>query len=122
SLNVNADGTILYTPNSGFVGTDQFTYEDRDVNGVSNVATVTITVAAQGTRTVTGSTVSTNENTPYVFQWSDFNICEPNSPALVVKVDPLDGCSMGQLEVQGWDCSWGDVTSCVLLSSTDVDA
>ncbi len=122
SLNVNADGTILYTPNSGFVGTDQFTYEDRDVNGVSNVATVTITVAAQGTLTVTGSTVSTNENTPYVFKWSDFNITEPSAPALYVKVEPLNNCSGGQLEVLGSDGCWSDVTSCVLLSSADVDA
>ena len=79
SLTVNPDGTITYTSNSGFVGTDQFTYQDQDANGVSNVATVTITVASQGSLTVTASTVSTNENTPYVFKWSDFNITEPNA-------------------------------------------
>ena len=122
SLSVNANGTILYTPNSGFIGTDQFTYQDQDANGVSNVATVTITVAVPGALTVIGSTVSTNENTPYVFKWSDFHITEANAPALYVKVRPLDGCSGGQLEVQGSDGCWSAVTSCVLLSSTDVDA
>ena len=122
SLTVNPDGTITYTPNSGFVGTDQFTYEDQDVNGVSNVATVTITVAAQGTLTVTGSTVSTNENTPYVFKWSDFNITEPNAPALYVDVEPLNGCSGGQLEVEGTDGCWSTVNSCVRLSEADVNA
>ena len=122
SLTVNPDGTITYTPNSGFVGTDQFTYEDQDANGVSNVATVTITVAAQGTLTVTGSTVSTNENTPYVFKWSDFDITEPNAPALYVDVEPLNGCSGGQLEVQGSDGCWNTVNSCVRLSEADVNA
>src|SRR6185437_9534302 len=34
TLTVNADGTIRYTPNSGFIGTDQFTYQDNDGNGL----------------------------------------------------------------------------------------
>jgi hypothetical protein len=43
----NADGTITYTPTSGFVGTDSFTYTVMDdLNVVSNVATVSITVNA----------------------------------------------------------------------------
>ena len=43
----NADGTITYTPNSGFVGSDSFTYTVMDdLNVVSNVATVAITVNA----------------------------------------------------------------------------
>jgi hypothetical protein len=42
---VNANGTVSYTPNAGFTGTDLFTYRVRDLNGVwSNVATVSIDV------------------------------------------------------------------------------
>ncbi|MBN1581056.1 MAG: tandem-95 repeat protein, partial [Anaerolineae bacterium] len=42
---VNADGTITYTPNAAFSGTDTFTYTVQDnVQVVSNVATVTVTV------------------------------------------------------------------------------
>jgi len=41
---VNADGTVTYTPNSGFTGSDVFTYRVKDANGFyTNVATVIIT-------------------------------------------------------------------------------
>ncbi|MCJ8273572.1 MAG: Ig-like domain-containing protein, partial [Psychrosphaera sp.] len=43
----NADGTITYAPTSGFVGSDSFTYTVMDdLNVVSNVATVAITINA----------------------------------------------------------------------------
>ena len=42
---VQADNTVLYTPNAGFAGTDSFTYQAQDARlGLSNVATVTVTV------------------------------------------------------------------------------
>jgi uncharacterized repeat protein (TIGR01451 family) len=41
---INADGTITYTPNSSFVGTDSFTYTICDPAGQCSTATVTITV------------------------------------------------------------------------------
>ena len=40
----NTDGSFTYTPNSGFTGTDSFTYKANDGLLDSNVATVTITV------------------------------------------------------------------------------
>lgn len=43
---LNADGTFTYTPNADFSGTDAFTYRVFDGTTYSNVATVTITVAA----------------------------------------------------------------------------
>jgi hypothetical protein len=44
SLTLNADGSLSYTPNSGFIGVDHFTYKDVQGSTVSNVATVTIDV------------------------------------------------------------------------------
>ena len=41
----NPDGSFLYTPTPGFVGTDSFTYKANDGYFDSNLATVTITVA-----------------------------------------------------------------------------
>lgn len=42
---VNADGTVTYTPNTGFSGMDTFTYTIKDDDGAeSNAATVTVTV------------------------------------------------------------------------------
>ncbi|MEM7528960.1 MAG: Ig-like domain-containing protein [Pseudomonadota bacterium] len=41
---VNDDGTITYTPNDGFTGTDTFTYDIEDLEGEASTATVTVTV------------------------------------------------------------------------------
>ena len=40
----NGDDTLLYTPNSGYVGTDSFTYTVSDNNGATDTATVSVTV------------------------------------------------------------------------------
>jgi len=45
SLTLNPDGSFTYIPNTGFSGTDSFTYLVRDPRGGSDTATVTITVA-----------------------------------------------------------------------------
>lgn len=44
NLTLNPDGSFSYTPNPGFVGTDQFTYVANDGLGSSTPATVTIQV------------------------------------------------------------------------------
>jgi len=46
SLTLNADGSFTYTPAANFNGTDSFTYKANDGTTNSNVATVTINVAA----------------------------------------------------------------------------
>jgi hypothetical protein len=46
TVNLAADGSFTYQPNSNFFGTDSFTYQVRDDQGaLSNVATVTLNVA-----------------------------------------------------------------------------
>ena len=42
----NGDGTVTYTPDPGFVGSDTFTYTANDATADSNTATVTVTVTA----------------------------------------------------------------------------
>jgi large repetitive protein len=47
SLNLNADGTFVYTPAADYFGNDTFTYQAQDAAGArSNTATVSITVTA----------------------------------------------------------------------------
>ena len=46
---VNADGTVTYTPNSGYSGSDSFTYTVVDADGDSAAATVAIDVIADST-------------------------------------------------------------------------
>ncbi len=47
-VNGNPDGTIDYTPNPGFSGTEIITYESCDANGICTEATITITVSDSG--------------------------------------------------------------------------
>ena len=48
---VNLDGTITYTPSTGYNGVDTFTYNVRDdLNALSNVATVTVTIISVNNR------------------------------------------------------------------------
>jgi VCBS repeat-containing protein len=46
TLTLNTDGTFTYTPNANFAGSDSFTYKASDGQLESNVAMVTINVAA----------------------------------------------------------------------------
>ena len=46
SLSLNADGSFTYTPDADFAGSDRFTYRAFGGGAASNLATVTINVAA----------------------------------------------------------------------------
>jgi len=46
SATLNGDNTVTYTPDSGFVGEDTFTYTIADTAGANDTATVTVTVQA----------------------------------------------------------------------------
>jgi VCBS repeat-containing protein len=46
SVSINEDGTLTYTPNANFYGTDAFTYTISDGKGGTNTATVNVTVTA----------------------------------------------------------------------------
>jgi lysophospholipase L1-like esterase len=49
----NGNGSVTYTPNGGFTGTDSFAYTVSDGQGaVSNAATVTVTVSAVSSEVV----------------------------------------------------------------------
>jgi hypothetical protein len=47
TLTLNSNGSLSYTPNAFFVGTDSFTYHANDGTVGSNIATVTIAVSYQ---------------------------------------------------------------------------
>ena len=58
--------SVTYTPNTGFSGTDSFTYKATDGQGVSsNIATVTVTVnAPPPSPTANNENIQTNSGTP----------------------------------------------------------
>ena len=66
-----SDGTFVYVPTRGFVGTDTFTYKDTDVaNGVSDPATVTINVVNVGGITVAPTAAATTNSLTETFTQS----------------------------------------------------
>ena len=65
SVTINADGTITYTPNRNFNGTDIITYTISDGQGGTSTATVTVIVAPVNDPPVAvNDTASTPEDTP----------------------------------------------------------
>ncbi|RZK73227.1 MAG: T9SS type B sorting domain-containing protein, partial [Pedobacter sp.] len=45
TVKINSDGTVTYTPNDGYTGTETFTYRIKDAYGnYTNIATVTVLV------------------------------------------------------------------------------
>jgi len=60
---INADGTVTYTPETGFAGTDAFTYTITDGRGGFDTATVIVTVrAANHPPVANGQSVTTAED------------------------------------------------------------
>ena len=65
---VNGDGTLTYTPDADYSGTDSFTYTVSDGNGGTDTATVTVTVnPVNDAPTATGDAVATSEDTAVTF-------------------------------------------------------
>ena len=63
SVVVNADGTVTYTPDQDFSGTDTFTYTIRDEDGETSTATVTVTVDDDGVPVAVDDSATTDEET-----------------------------------------------------------
>jgi parallel beta-helix repeat protein len=71
SLTFNNNGSFSYTPQSGFTGSDSFTYQASDGSALSNTATVNITV---------DPIQSTGE---FSFSQSNFNVNEDGGTATI---------------------------------------
>ena len=66
-LNLNADGSFDYTPNADFTGQDSFEYLAYNGSGISNIATVTLTISTVNNDPVAvNDSYQTAENTPLV--------------------------------------------------------
>ncbi|MEO1491120.1 MAG: tandem-95 repeat protein [Pseudomonadota bacterium] len=80
----NGDGTVTYTPDADFNGTDTFTYIVSDGNGGTDAATVTVTVdpVTDPTTLTAPASSSGTEDTPQVFSQANGN---------AITVDNVDG-------------------------------
>jgi hypothetical protein len=50
TVSINPDGTVSYTPGSGFTGSDSFNYTIADVAGLTSTASVSVKLVAEGTK------------------------------------------------------------------------
>ncbi len=74
---INTDGTILYTPNSGFVGKDTFTYTISDKSGKTSTANVAITVLTNAFSGVVTPDNPGAQISPSVSGGSNFTMLNP---------------------------------------------
>ncbi len=82
---------VTYTPNSGFIGADSFTYRATAPGGAQSApATVSITVAAPGAPTVSARSVTTAFNVPTVINLAP-NITGPVASVAVVAGSVTNG-------------------------------
>ncbi|NUQ63376.1 MAG: tandem-95 repeat protein, partial [Pirellulales bacterium] len=131
TLSFNPDGTFTYTPVADFNGSDRFTFKANDGKTDSNAATVSLTITPVSDAPFgTSTTVTTLEDTPYIFAELDFGFTDPkDSPAnslLAVRIVSLPGA--GALNVNGvgvtagQDVSLADLEAGNLIFTPAADA
>jgi len=109
---INPDGTVDYTPNPGFNGTDTISYSISDGNGGTASSTVLINVApVADPPTSADNTVTTDEEVPYAFTANDFAFADqdPSDSLVAVRIDTLP--AVGQLLLNGNPVTAGQVVS-----------
>ncbi len=109
---INADGTIDYTPNPGFNGTDTVNYTISDGNGGFASSTVLINVVpVADPPTSADNAVTTVEDISYTFVASDFPFADQDAgdSLVTVRIDSLP--ADGQLLVNGNPATAGQIVS-----------
>ena len=109
---INPDGTVDYTPNPGFNGTDVISYTISDGNGGTASSTVLINVVpVADPPTSLDNTVTTDEEVAYTFAPSDFAFADqdPGDSLVAVRIDTLP--TVGQLLLNGNPVTVGQVVS-----------
>lgn len=95
-LNLELDGSFVYTPTSNFNGLDSFSYHTNDGSADSDVAVVSLTVTAQNDPPVAAAdSYSTIEDSPLTISVPGVlvNDSDPDGDQLVAVLDspPLSG-------------------------------
>jgi VCBS repeat-containing protein len=92
---LSGNGSFVYSPSSGYSGTDSFTYRAYDGQAYSSAATVTITINATGgtnhTPVATNDSYSTNANTALT----------RSAPGVLSNDTDADGDSLTASQVSG---------------------
>ena len=118
SVTINPDGTIDYTPNANFSGSDTINYTISDGNGGTANSTVLINVVPiADPPTSTDLTITVDEDGEFIFSNSQFAFSDvdPGDVLTVVRIDTLP--ANGELLLSGTAVTAGQV-----VSLTDINA
>ena len=113
-------GNLTYTPNGNYNGPDSFTYTVTSPTGVTETATVNVTVTpANDAPLGQNLSVTTAEDVPYVFSLSSFPMSDveegsPSDPS-AIRIDSLP--ANGVLSLNGLPVTLGQ-----LVSAADISA
>lgn len=92
----DSNGRLDYTPDNGFTGVDTFTYQINDINeGLSNVATVTITVIEPSVYSITSGSSENGTITPQGVQVVD------DGDSISFSISPVVGYEIADIMVNG---------------------
>ncbi len=81
-------GSLVYTPNAGFIGTETFTYTMQDQGGLTDTATVTVDVEPAVLPSGRPDTTQTDENTPVtVAVLNNDRVNDNSTPVLISAAD-----------------------------------
>ena len=126
-----ANDLVVYTPATGFVGVDSFTYTIEDANGDTDTASVTITltevVSDNGLPTATDDTITVNQNSSdnviNVTVNDDFGTDGPNAthPLTFANGSMINASAKGGSLTIGDNNTPNDLSDDVILYSPSVD-
>ncbi|KUF08868.1 hypothetical protein AVJ23_20485 [Pseudoponticoccus marisrubri] len=90
---IGAGGSVDYTPDDGFTGTDTFTYTIADDDGLTDTATVTVTVGTPNTPPVAvDDTATTEQDAPVTLDPTENDTDAEDDPLSVSMLgDPANG-------------------------------
>jgi VCBS repeat-containing protein len=129
TLKVGADGTYTYVADQSAAddldlndpATDSFTYTISD-GTTTDTATLIFTVTGvNDVPTAADKTVTTNEDTPYVFSTSDFGYTDADDDDALVSIKITTLENAGALQYYNGS-AWVDVTSNQVITATDIAA
>ena len=127
TLKIGANGTYTYVADQSAsddldasdTATDSFTYTVSDGNATDTATLIFTVTGVNDVPTASNSTVSTEEDTPYVFSTSDFGYTDADDDDALVSVKITTLEDAGALQYYNGS-NWVDVTLNQVITATDI--
>jgi VCBS repeat-containing protein len=129
TLTVGADGTYTYVADQSAAddldasdtATDSFTYTVSDGTATDTATLIFTVTGINDVPTASDNTVTTNEDTPYVFSTSDFGYTDADDDDALVSIKITTLEDAGALQYNNGS-NWVDVTLNQVITATDIAA